>query len=238
MLDSSCLSDFVQSQHLQAQSLQGYHQAFKSHPLRLVVLRSFLSDSVVEQIGQFLAKEVVFRQAYALNVSVGEVAREEWHRASDQSRLYTFGALDAISPEFTFSPNGILFLKLVKALRNLEFKSCLEAVSGLVLDPEPEIRLNGLKQGDFIRPHSDMAGRRRLAFLIYLSADWVPSFGGALEVVAHDKSTTRIEANYNSLLIFDIARHKGHHVTPIESSAGLRRRVSLAGWFGSDGRAM
>ena len=63
-------------------------------------------------------------------------------------------------------------------------KSFDEAVSGLSPEPAAEFRINSLTRADFIRPHNDSVGSNRLAFVLYLSPDWTPPFGGVLEIVA------------------------------------------------------
>ena len=88
-----------------------------------------------------------------------------------------------------------------------------------------------LRRGEFLRPHNDRDLNRRLAFVLYLSAHWSPSFGGALCVLDHDANVTQIEAEYNSLVVFDVTEHKEHFITPISSAAGERSRLSIGGWL-------
>jgi Rps23 Pro-64 3,4-dihydroxylase Tpa1-like proline 4-hydroxylase len=86
-----------------------------------------------------------------------------------------------------------------------------------------------MKAGDFLKPHNDDNRNRSLALVIYLSADWAPHFGGALNVVDGEGRTTKIEAEYNSMVVFDVAADTRHFVDPIPQDNFAR--VTIGGWY-------
>jgi len=86
-------------------------------------------------------------------------------------------------------------------------------------------------QGDYLRPHSDDNRNRRLALVIYLTQGWQQDFGGLLRVVHQDGSFTEIEPHYNSMVAFDVLTAPIHLVSPIESAAGQKQRLSIGGWY-------
>jgi Rps23 Pro-64 3,4-dihydroxylase Tpa1-like proline 4-hydroxylase len=77
--------------------------------------------------------------------------------------------------------------------------------------------------------HTDDSENRSYTFVIYLTPDWKPDYGGTLVVVAKDGVEHRIEAEYNSLACFDASA--GHYVATINDAAGERARLTIGGWF-------
>ena len=88
-----------------------------------------------------------------------------------------------------------------------------------------------MKQDDFLKPHSDDNRNRSLALVIYLSPAWLSRFGGALNVVDSQGRRTIIEAEYNSMVVFDVAAGTTHFVDPINSNAGALSRLTIGGWY-------
>ncbi len=230
------LGAFVQPHHLEASELLAYQEAFVSHPTRMLTLKSFLHSHVAEKITRFLTNEAVYRPRYGLYSAVGsrnDIAEDEWLKAEEKDRFFLYRVVDweKISPEFRLSPNLIIFLKFRSAVVQSGFKLFLEAISGLPLGASTVVTVHATKKGEFLRTHDDRDNNRRLAFVLYLSAHWPPRFGGALSVVDHGQNVTEIEAEYNSLVVFDVTAHKAHFITPVSPAAGERSRLSIGGWI-------
>jgi Rps23 Pro-64 3,4-dihydroxylase Tpa1-like proline 4-hydroxylase len=66
---------------------------------------------------------------------------------------------------------------------------------------------------------------------MYLSPGWSPSFGGALHMADEAGGDTRVEATYNSIVVFDVQAENSHLVAPIEGAAGETRRLTIGGWY-------
>jgi len=88
-----------------------------------------------------------------------------------------------------------------------------------------------MRVGDMLGPHGDRDAGRRLTFVIYLSPTWKADYGGALHIVWENGACSKIEATFNSLVVFDLTTQKSHYVTDIRSTAGDRSRLTIGGWF-------
>ncbi len=61
---------------------------------------------------------------------------------------------------------------------------------------------------------------------------WKPEFGGQLKVTHLDGRTTVVEAEYNSVIAFNVLTHKAHVVEPVRQSNGVApRRLTIGGWY-------
>jgi SM-20-related protein len=108
--------------------------------------------------------------------------------------------------------------------------------------------------GDCLLTHDDtdqghsMGGRpaplRRIALVTYFHEEWQPDWGGELILYAKrpQHSTERmdlvpthcIEPRPGSLVLFTVPRF--HRVCRVDETAGLHRRLSIAGWFMTEHR--
>lgn len=87
--------------------------------------------------------------------------------------------------------------------------------------------------GDYTTTHSDTInsgdGSRRLAFVLHLSTDWQPEWGGELIFLSPYLALT---PSYNRLTLFPVGdmRHQ-HLVSPVSRFAPRGRRLAFVGWF-------
>jgi Rps23 Pro-64 3,4-dihydroxylase Tpa1-like proline 4-hydroxylase len=121
-------------------------------------------------------------------------------------------------------------LQFRQAFRDRRFTALFEALCGVPLGSS-KFSVHAMRHGDFLHAHTDAVEDRRVAFVLYLSQDWQPRFGGCLHVVEPGGAVLRIEAEYNSLVIFDVTARTEHLVGPIEAVAGETARLSLGGWI-------
>jgi hypothetical protein len=231
MPDLTALASWVQAHHWQGHALQAYRQALASHPARLLVLRRFLLDGVADRLNRFLAGEVEFQTVYGLySAKDGYVTADEWLQAETDDHLLKFGELSGPRPGFQLSPNLLTYLRFRKAFCDPAFTAFFQEISGQSLGSST-FSAHAMKVGDFIHEHDDAVQNRRLAYVLYMSSRWQPRFGGALRMIALDGQVFDIEAEYNSLVIFDVTAETRHYVAPIAVEAGETIRVSLGGWF-------
>jgi hypothetical protein len=231
MIDPAWIASWVQTHHWQGQALQANRQAFISHPARLLVLQRFLLDPVAQRLSRFLAVEAEFQTVYGLYSADGDyVTEDQWFTAAPEDRYLRFGAFCGPRPEFQLSSNLLTYLQFRKAFRDRRFTALFEELCGMSLGSS-EFSVHRMRTGDFLLAHTDAVEDRLLAFVLYLSPDWQPRFGGGLHVVEPDSTTFRIEAEFNSLVIFDVTTHTEHLVGPIEPEAGETARLSLGGWI-------
>jgi Rps23 Pro-64 3,4-dihydroxylase Tpa1-like proline 4-hydroxylase len=201
---------------------------FAAHPGHLLVLRSFLFDPFAQRLGWFLTEEAHFRPAYGLYSRPGEATKDEWLRSHDGDRLYRHEILYRFDPRL--SDSTIAYVRFRAALEDPRFLGYFAALTSIEL-ASIHIHVHSSRHGDFIRPHDDEMNGRRLAFVLYLSPEWSTELGGALQVVDASGAAVEVEAEFNTLVVFDLRDHQHHSISPIVAAAGSRRRVSIGGWL-------
>lgn len=91
--------------------------------------------------------------------------------------------------------------------------------------------------GDYLLCHDDRVDDRSVAFIYYLNYDWLPEWGGTLDIYSVDSmnSATEIVQNinpdFNSMIFFPVERYTYHQVAENISTFS---RISINGWFHSD----
>jgi hypothetical protein len=238
-MDQQWLGEWIQPQHLTQTALDAYHEAFVSHPSRLLLLPNFLNSSVVESLSRFLLSEAKFENLFGLYSACGKnrfgtavVTEEEWLSADEKDRFYLMQRFVGVQPDSKLSPNLLTFLRFRRAFNDLRFRQFFQKVSGLIFDLESStFDAFRLSRENFLRKHSDTAGKYRLAFIFYVSPEWKPCFGGALHMIGRDGSETKIEAAHNGLVIFDVEAKTRHYVAAIAPCAGETPRLSISGWL-------
>jgi Rps23 Pro-64 3,4-dihydroxylase Tpa1-like proline 4-hydroxylase len=235
--DQRWLKDWVQSRHLQPDTIAAWRQAFISHPARVLVLKNFLLDPVAEKLSRFLSHEARFELVYGLysknakDGNISGVSPTAWLEAEEEEKFYRFSDYAGVLDESQSSANRAVFQQFFFALRNNKFKLFFEEVSGLELDSTPLINAYSYKSGDFLSHHTDNVKSKRLSFVFYLSPHWDRRFGGLLHLIDHKGDVTEVGPDYNSLPIFDVAANASHFINPVEQSAGESARLTISGWF-------
>lgn len=87
--------------------------------------------------------------------------------------------------------------------------------------------------GDFLSPHVD-SPNGTLGFVLQLTKNWKPEFGGLLHFMDDDRTTVeRIEVpEFNSLTLFYLPKNKGKwHFVSAVSPGTPEIRLTYTGWF-------
>lgn len=232
MVDRQKLGAWIQSQHLDEAALEQYLESYASHPARLVVIRNFLQPQVAERLSRFLSGEAEFKPEYGLYTVEGAAKEEDWLRAKDEDRFFKFGKLVGTPPQFQTSPNALTYLQFRMTFQRPELKAFFETISGMPLGASDDFGAHSMTTESLLRPHSDDNRNRQLALVIYLTPGWKPEYGGQLKVTHLDGKTTVVEAEYNSVIAFNVLTHKEHVVERIRSSDGTApRRLTIGGWY-------
>lgn len=215
--------------HLEEDAPRTYRKTFARR--RRLVVPHFLRRDVADRCHQFLAHEAEYRRTYGLySVSGHETSEQHWREAEESDRFYSIGRLAGAQPEFQLSANAVHYLKLRSAVRDPRFGVFLEQITGIPLSGLANPHVNAFEVGDCLKVHNDAVGPRRLAIIFYLSRDWRSDFGGALHMLNEDGSEEKIEAEYNSFVVFDVTVSSRHYIAPIEAAAGDRSRLTLSVW--------
>ena len=128
----------------------------------------------------------------------------------------------------------------------INFLTEITGIEGLITDP-------GLSRGglhhiptggkfamhiDFNR-HTDTKLDNRLVFITYLNKDWLPSYGGALELwnMEDEKCETEVQPVFGRSVLFAHSSRSLHgHPTPVDAPNGRPRR-SAAAYYYTNGRS-
>lgn len=232
MVDRQKLGAWIQPQHLEDAALESYRQSYTSHPARLVVIKDFLKPQVAERLSRFLSSEAEFKAEYGLYTREGPAKEDDWLRAKDEDRFFKFGKLVGTPPQFQTSPNALTYLQFRTTFQRPELKAFFEAISNMPLGASDDFGAHSMTTESLLRPHSDDNRNRQLALVVYLTRGWKPEYGGQLQVTHLDGQTTVVEAEYNSMIAFNVLTHKEHVVERIRSSNGTSpRRLTIGGWY-------
>jgi Rps23 Pro-64 3,4-dihydroxylase Tpa1-like proline 4-hydroxylase len=223
---------WIEERHLRPASLTAYRASFEEHPARLVVINDFLRTDVAERLAIFLRDEAQFQQVFGLYSREGAmINREEWLRAEEKDRFFRFSKIAGLPPQYGLSPNTLTYLQFRKTLQATGFASLFEQLTGVALAGSEAFSPHSMERGDFLKVHNDKIGNRQLALVFYLTPGWEPDFGGALVVVDCEGRKTRIEAEYNRLVAFDVNVGTTHFIEEIKGVAQDQRRLTISGWY-------
>jgi len=232
MVDRQKLGAWIQPQHLEDAALEQYRKAFTEHPARLVVIKDFLQPQMAERLSRFLSSEAEFKTEYGLYSVEAAVKEEDWLHAKDEDRFFKFGKLVGTPPQFQTSPNALTYLQFRTTFQRPELKEFFEVISGMALGASSDFGAHSMTSESLLRPHSDDNRNRQLALVIYLTPGWQSEFGGQLKVTHLDGETTLVQAEYNSVIAFNVLTHSAHVVEPVRSKNGVApRRLTIGGWY-------
>lgn len=231
MIDAEWLQSWVRPRHLAEPALEGYRHEFLHHPAKCRVIPDFLHEETAGRLHRFLAADVEWERKYRLysdRDAPGATSREAWEAAGEADRFFRFH--EGRLPPGKLTPNVVEYIRLSRALADPRTLAFFAALCGTPLEGVA-LTLHGMGDGDFLRPHRDAVGRRRIAFVLYLSPDWLPAYGGELRLRDWAGTVTTLRPAFNSLAVFDVLGHDEHWVEPIATGSPVR--YSIGGWFGS-----
>lgn len=235
MINTNWISKWIQPQHLTEEALSRYHQSYIANQHRILVIRQFLREEIVQKLFVFLMDEGKYKVTYGLYSSPKQgyqtVSANNFLEAEENNRFRKYRILTGTHSEPDTSPNELFFLNLRTAFCSPQFTSFFEVISDLSLGHLEDFQVHYMKAGDYLRPHSDVGFNRRLALSLYLNPHWKANYGGALYIVGHDGQVTKIDAEYNTLVFFDVTAHKNHYVAEVSADGGEEGRLSINGWI-------
>lgn len=230
-LDRTALEPWIQPQHLEEDALASSGASLDAHPAKLHVLRDLLVADKAERLSRFLRDEAEYETEYGIYSVEDAVDAERFEAAPEDDRFFRLSRLHGVPSEHQFSPNALGYLQFRQALQTEAFRGFFESVSGLPLASSDDFGVHSMRTGDFLRHHTDDNKDRRLALVLYLTPGWRAEYGGVLSMVDGLGATHRIEAEYNSIVMFDVQAESAHEVLPVESTSNGLARLSIGGWY-------
>lgn len=183
-----------------------------------------------------------FKQAHIIGNQYREITKAEFSELSVSERS------QLVRDVYRQAQNGIGFwygrkgldsqtkTPLADIYRWLSSPEVIAAVQAITGNPNltgPSAQITSFAPGDFLTRHRDevTAERRRIAFVLNLSQNWHPDWGGLLQFF-RDNGDTRDAwtPTFNSLCLFDV-KHV-HSVTAI-APFSPKPRIAISGWFHS-----
>ncbi len=165
----------------------------------------------------------------------------DWRRydSSDQIKRGT-------APKTRFGDASQLFFNTIHSGEFVHFIEKISGIEGLL--PDPTLSAGGLHEipmGGKFSMHIDFNHHlvtkldNRLAFITYLNKDWIPSYGGSLELWSLDENKSIIEISPifgRSVLFYQSSKSLHGHPKPVDVPDGRKRR-SAAAYYYSNGRS-
>ena len=122
---------------------------------------------------------------------------------------------------------------LRKILNSAEFIRILNEITNLNLTKLNTLFMSKYTSGNFLSTHSDK-GNGRLAFVINLSKNWKPQYGGNLHFLNEDRTEIidTFVPGFNNLTIFYVPENTGipHYVSHVSPNV-KNQRFAISGWF-------
>lgn len=223
------VSEYVLERHLEEERKKRYRERFGRGDIKSLCIDGFLKTEVAQDVYEFLSDGVVFERIYGLYGVDEPVDRDTWERADDADRMYTFSREDGMRDGVSgFRP--IKYRRVRDLIGGEAFIEYLEELTGTVLTDLQSLAASAYGVGDYLRPHTDQGGDRKIAYIIYLNPEWREEWGGALHLVDAESNKTEYGFRHNRLVLFDVHDHKHHYIEEISEEAGEQLRYTLGGW--------
>jgi Rps23 Pro-64 3,4-dihydroxylase Tpa1-like proline 4-hydroxylase len=165
----------------------------------------------------------------------------DWRRYDNANELKRGSA-----PKTRLGHASQLYFNTIHSGQFIDFIERVTGIEGLV--PDPELFAGGLHDiptgGKFamhvdFNQHAVTKLDNRLVFITYLNKEWLPSYGGGLELwdVAEKRPVTEILPEFGrSVLFYQSSKSLHGHPHPVAAPNGRPRR-SAAAYFYSNGRS-
>jgi Rps23 Pro-64 3,4-dihydroxylase Tpa1-like proline 4-hydroxylase len=137
----------------------------------------------------------------------------------------------------TFNSNPLMYSPIEHQVRTFFssqlFINFLNRITHLELTQLNTLFVSKYVSNSFLSTHSD-AGNGKLAFVLHLTKEWKPQYGGHLHFLNQDR--TKIVETYtpqfNHLMIFEVPEGEGipHFVGHVAPNVSVPR-ISITGWF-------
>jgi Rps23 Pro-64 3,4-dihydroxylase Tpa1-like proline 4-hydroxylase len=211
-----------------------------------IQIRDVLQPQPAEDLHQILMHQTPWKLVYHENGQTTVLSPEEMQRLSSQDRaqriqnVYTkardnFGF---IYQAFLMAENyqeknypGHPLHAVFEFINSAPFVEMVKKVSGIDTIRGADGQATLYVPGHFLNTHSDkiLGHNRRVAYVLNMSRDWNPDWGGLLQFYDDERSVEQvIVPRFNSLSLFTVPQE--HAVTAIAPYAPAGR-FAITGWF-------
>lgn len=203
-------------------------------------VQNFLERTAAAEMVRDITNNPHFRQAHIFGEQYREISKEEFSLLSveqQQQLIRDVYAKAARGVGFWYGRSGLSkqasapLDSLFAWLNSDLLLDTVRAITGIASLTATSGQITCFAPGDFLTRHRDdvTSEGRRVAFVLNLTEQWHPDWGGLLQFF-HDNGDTRESwsPQFNSLCLFDV-KHV-HSVTTIAPFAP-RVRIAISGWF-------
>lgn len=125
----------------------------------------------------------------------------------------------------------------------VEMVNWMEKNTGIKLNGKISMSSSNYRDTDYLLCHDDKfsdpkLGHRKIAFILYLTKDWNPDFGGSLDLFDTDESgqprnvIKSLIPELNSFVFFEVTDNSYHQVSEVLIEG--KSRLTVSGWFYGD----
>lgn len=206
------------------------------------IFRNFLPESQVEVLRngimttpeQWWAYAVAYngsKGVYYFKNSVSERANLETHKPyidkSFQEGHFTYKFKRSTNHVETCTCYECNFKS--RFLQSDDFKRFITDETGIKNPTIYETFSSVYDRGDYLSMHPD--AKRGVAFIFNLTKDWLPEFGGLLNVKQEDGTYKAIIPEYNSLVLLQLGEAGTPHFVSEVSAYAPKPRIAISGWY-------
>lgn len=217
---------------------------------RRVQIPEALTPDFAEAIRGCLEREVDWTVAYIGEQGSTTIGGDQF-RAMDRQAVARFQAdlLARARRGFQFLYNsymmvtaykegrdpGLFLHRVLEFLNSPEFLEPMRVITGVSAIRKADAQATCYRPGHFLRHHDDSSQdgqQREVAYVLNLTRDWQPDWGGLLHF--HDEAgnvTDTFAPRFNTLSLFRVPM--GHYVSLVAPWAG-GNRYAITGWLRSD----
>ena len=229
-------SQYINQHYLLPEEVSRTAENFIRSDISLLRLPNFLVSKFALSCSRFLSCDTTYTNTYGIFSKQPPTVNEAtWLASTEEERFFFYQILNGTKSE-AISLNAMNFLKLRKLLRSEFFRSYIASLTELNLVSTSAMLVHRMHKGHYLKRHNDRSHNRKLAFILYMSPDWLPECGGELKIVDNQGFETSVQPCYNSLVLFDVSKHQYHYVSEVlDSSEQMPNhrngRISINGWF-------
>lgn len=203
-------------------------------------IQNILQTKSAQAMHEDIAGNAEFRQAHISSDQYREISREEF------ARLDSSGRTALVRDVYSKAARGVGFWygrhgldsrtrppldAIFQWLNSAATLQVVREVSGIAELVCASAQITSFAPGDFLTRHRDdvVQEGRRVAFVLNLTEQWHPDWGGLLQFFAENGDTRDAWSPlFNSLCLFDV-KHI-HSVTCVAPFAP-KVRLAISGWF-------
>ena len=208
-------------------------------------IADFLTSDSATALGSYLEQSERWRHLFNLDERTVEIPSADWDSTPDPQRNKVLTVIDqAAAYDFQYQYDTIRvpdrpdersasdlvdrFAIFLSSAPVLELFMRITGSNDLVF---ADCQATRYRSGDFLTPHNDELDgmHRRFAYVLSLTPDWLPRWGGLLHFVDSAAGIEEtITPRFNALSLFAIGQ--SHYVSQVATYAPIAR-VSVTGWL-------